>query len=220
VAEVIQIIPAILTNSENELQEMLTRCEDATQRVQIDILDGVFAGNTTIDPTALENTNTKMSIDYHLMVKEPIEWIEKCITGKGDRIIGQIEMMWSQKLFVEEVKARGLQVGLALDLDTAVEKLDPETLYAVDVILVMSVKAGFGGQEFDQRVVEKIRELDHIRARDELSFKICDDGGMTLENVDDVHITGVDEVAVGKRIFEGDIKTNIQSFQNAAHTLQ
>jgi len=86
--------------------------------------------------------------------------------------------------------------------------------------LVMSVKAGFGGQEFNTKVLQKIEELDHIRARDELSFKICDDGGISLENIDEVNVEGVDEVVIGKRIFDGDIRANIEHFQNAAHALQ
>lgn len=216
----IHIIPAILTNSVNELREMLAKCEGNVNRVQIDILDGIFAENVTIDPLYVDVVSTNLLIDYHLMVKEPIEWIDKCVIGKADRVIGQIEMMWSQKLFIEEVKERGLKVGLALDLDTSVEKLDPAVLYAVDVILVMSVKAGFGGQEFNQKVLQKIEELDHIRARDELNFKICDDGGISLENIDEVHADGVDEVAIGKRLFEGDLKENIERFTKAGHGVQ
>jgi len=217
----IQIIPAILTNDEKELQERIALCEGVTNQVQIDIIDGVFADNKTIDPSDLTFIDTKLFIDYHLMVKEPIDWVQKCYDdGRGDRLIGQIEMMYSQKLFIEEVKERGLAVGLALDIDTPVEKLDPAVLYAVDVILVMSVKAGFGGQEFNTKVLQKIEELDHIRARDELSFKICDDGGISLENIDEVNVEGVDEVVIGKRIFDGDIRANIEHFQNAAHALQ
>ncbi len=216
----LEIIPAILTDGPKELREMLASCEGVTPRVQIDILDGVFAENKTIDPLLLGDMQTNLLIDYHLMVKEPTDWIDKCVIGKADRVIGQIEEMWSQKLFIEEVKERGLAVGLALDIDTPVEKLDPAVLYAVDVILVMSVKAGLGGQEFKTKILSKIQELDHIRAYEELSFKICDDGGITLENISGIHIEGVDEVAIGKRVFEGDIKTNIQSFQKQAHSLQ
>lgn len=216
----IEIIPAILAKNFDEALDLIIQCENITPRIQIDVLDGIFADNKTVDPSYIEAITTNLSIDYHLMVKEPIDWIQKCVTGQADRIIGQIEMMYSQKLFIEEVKERGLQVGLALDIDTSVEQLDPAVLYAVDVILVMSVKAGFGGQEFNFKVLEKIQELDHIRARDELNFRICDDGGISLENVDEVYISGVNEVAVGKRLFDGDMKENIERFKNASHGVQ
>lgn len=216
----VTIIPAILTKDLGEAVEKLNLLSGVCERVQVDILDNVFANNLTIDPSQLADIETNLFIDYHLMVKEPIDWVDRCIDGQADRIIGQIEMMWSQKLFIEEVKERGLGVGLALDIDTPVEKLDPAVLYAVDVVLVMSVKAGFGGQEFSPNALGKIKELDHIRARDELSFTICDDGGMTLENSDDVHVLGVEEIAVGKRIFEGDIRTNIKEFKKAAYKVE
>src|SRR4029079_15856558 len=165
----VTIIPAILTDDVHELTNLIRKCEGKTQCVQIDIIDGVFADNKTVDPSAARSLDTKLFIDYHLMVKEPIDWVEKCVVGQATRVIGQVEMMMSQKMFIEEVKEHGLQVGLALDIDTPIEKLDPAVLYAVDVVLLMSVKAGFGGQEFNTKVLQKIQKLDHVRAQDELS---------------------------------------------------
>lgn len=198
----------------------MLQLENVTKRVQIDILDGVFADNKTIEPSIVEEIETSLLIDYHLMVKEPFDWIERCIRGQADRIIGQIELMRDQVEFVEKVTEAGLRVGLALDLDTPIASIDKTIITDVDVILVMSVPAGFGGQEFDKEVLKKIEELDHIRAKDASPFYICDDGGITLSNIDDVHLDGVDEVAIGKRLFEGDISANIERFQKAAHRLQ
>ena len=92
----IEIIPAILTSDPQELKDLLIRCEDASVgRVQIDIVDGVFAKNKTIDPSVILNLNLdlNLSLDFHLMVKEPINWIERCVSVGADRIIGQVELM-------------------------------------------------------------------------------------------------------------------------------
>lgn len=220
----VEIIPAILTDSVTELEEKLDRVDEAVEasganikRVQIDIIDGKFVDNRTIDPSNITGIDTNLSLDFHLMVKEPINWVEKCATAGADRIIGQIEMMNSQPDFIGRVQEVGLYVGLAVDLGTPISKLDPVVLTDVDVILVMAVRAGWGGQKFDRRVLGKIKELDEIRVRDSTPFKICVDGGETEDVIDDTHFAGADEVAIGKRLFAGSLKDNIERMQLAAH---
>lgn len=220
----VDIIPAILTDNVTELTDKLKRIDEAVdadgakvKRVQIDIIDGQFVGNRTIDPSNITGVDTNLSLDFHLMVKEPINWVEKCAQAEADRIIGQIEMMASQVDFVGKVQEAGLYVGLAVDLGTPVLKLDPVVLTNVDVVLVMGVKAGWGGQKFDKSVLGKIKELDEIRMRDSTPFKICVDGGETEEVIDETHFAGADEVVIGKRLFEGSLKDNIERMQLAAH---
>lgn len=213
----VEIIPAILTGSPEELRLLLSKAEGVVERAQIDIIDGVFAANKTIDPSALENIDTNLKIDFHLMTKEPVDWVEKCVRGMADRIIGQVELMSNQVEFVGKVQEVGASVGLAIDLDTPVSKLDSAILNSLDAVLVMSVPAGFGGQKFDSRVLDKIKELDEIRVRDDTPFRICDDGGITFENVGDVRVAGVDEVAIGKKIFEGELRENIEKYRKAMY---
>jgi len=208
-----QIVPAILTSDPNEAKALINSIEGKVERVQIDIIDGIFAQNKTIDPVAIEDIDTILKIDYHLMVKEPVNWVERCVRGQADRIIGQIEIMESQTEFVGKVQEVGAYVGLALDIDTPVTSVEPEILTNLDVILVMSVKAGFGGQQFEGRVIEKIKELKKVRAKDQTPFKIIVDGGVSLENIAMDYFKDVDEVAIGRRIFEGDFRENLQKFQ-------
>ena len=216
----ISIIPSILTKDPEEAREMLSRCEGVVERVSIDIIDGKFADNKTIDPGALSGIDTDLKLDFQLMVIEPVHWIERCVRAGADRIIGHVEHMSDQTEFVGKVQEVGLQVGLGLDLTTPVEKLDPVILNNLDVVLVMSVKAGFGGQDFDRRVFEKIKWLDEVRLRDDTPFKIQDDGGITLESIYNVHKIGIDEVSIGRRLFEGDLTENIYKYQKAAHKLR
>ncbi|OGM04511.1 hypothetical protein A2715_01170 [Candidatus Woesebacteria bacterium RIFCSPHIGHO2_01_FULL_39_32] len=215
----IEIIPSILTNDPEEAKELIASCEGIVERVSVDIIDGKFADNKTIDPSALSDIDTNLKIDYQLMVYEPVNWIERCIRGQADRIIGHIEQMSDQVEFVGKVQEAGLYVGLGLDIDTSVAKIDPTILTNLDVVLVMSVAAGFGGQEFDKRALGKIRELDEIRVRDDTPYKIHDDGGITLDSIYNVHRVGSDEVSIGRRIFEGDLAENLKKFQKAAHGL-
>ncbi|KKQ42688.1 MAG: Ribulose-phosphate 3-epimerase [Microgenomates group bacterium GW2011_GWC1_37_8] len=213
----VEIIPSILTDNPEELRELISLCEGVVQRVSIDIIDGKFADNKTIDPSILFDIDTTLKVDYQLMVVEPVNWVERCVRGQADRIIGHIEHMTNQLEFVGKVQEVGAMVGLALDLDTPVDKLDPTILNNLDVVLVMSVAAGFGGQNFDDRVLDKIKKLDEIRVRDNTPFKIQDDGGITLDKIDDVRLGGVDEVSIGRRLFESDLRSNIEKFTKAAY---
>ena len=220
----VDIIPAILTVSITELTDKVKRVNDASfmegvnvRKIQIDIIDGVYVDNRTLDPSSIANIDTDLGIDFHLMVKEPVSWVEKCATAGADRIIGQIEMMKDQIEFVGKVQETGLYVGLAVDLETPISKLDPTILSNVDVVLLMAVKAGWGGQAFDKRVLEKIEELDKIRARDSTPFKICIDGGETEDVIDDSYYAGADEIVIGQRLFNGDLAENIKKFEEASH---
>lgn len=212
----VEIIPSILTKDPDEAVEMIKRCDGVVQRVQIDVVDGIFANNVTVKPWELKNLNVFLGLDFHLMVNEPIDWVERCLGVGADRIIGQIEMMSSQIDFVKKVEEKNLRLGLAIDLDTSVSKIDESLFEKLDVILVMSVKAGFGNQKFEIRALDKIKELNAIRVKNKTPFRICIDGGETEDVIDDSVFDGADEIVVGRRLFKGDIKENIELFKNAS----
>lgn len=193
----VEIIPSILTSSALELQQLLSECEGKVERVHIDIIDGQFVNNKTIDPTLVQNVETDLLLDYHLMTKEPISWLERCVRGQADRAIGHVELMEDQIKFVEKASDLGVKVGLAIDLDTPVSKIDETIISDIDVVLVMSVKAGFGGQKFMTKALEKIKDLHSIQKKDKTPFSICVDGGITPEIVKDLEKEGVNAVAVG-----------------------
>ena len=211
----VEIIPSILTTDPTEARQLLSKLEGVFQRVQIDIVDGQFAPHRTIDPSALEEAETSAKLDFHLMTKEPTDWVERALRAGADRVIGQIELMSSQFDFVGKVAEVGLSVGLAIDLETAVERLDETILSNLDVVLVMSVKAGVGGQEFDPRVLEKIKKLSALREGDPTPFRICVDGGITPDNIKKVQEAGADEVTVGKMLVGGDLERSLEDYQKA-----
>lgn len=214
----LEIIPAVLTRDPKELEERIEAVEglarlaegDGRQikRVQIDIIDGVFAENKTIGLEVLEGIETNLLLDIHLMVKEPVDWVEKSIRAMGDWIIGQVEMMSDQAEFVGKVQETGHKVGLALDLETPVSAIDPVLLLDLDVVLVMSVKAGFGGQEFQGVALQKAVRLLNERVNKSYKYKVCLDGGINIENIKQVAGVAIDEVAIGNSLFKGDIEEN------------
>jgi len=206
------IIPAILTDDIDQLTSLESKAEGVVDRIQIDVVDNKFAANSTVDPAVLKNIVTILNLDFHLMVKDPVDWIEHCVGGSKNRIIGQLEYMQSQKDFVEKVKTLGNLSGLGVDLATPLDRLDQAVLADIDVVLLMSVPAGFSGQEFNLSVWDKIKIVSDMRKKLNLKFKICVDGGVTKELVNQMEVSGVDEVAVGKRIFEPDLKENLKLF--------
>jgi len=208
----LSVIPSILTSDINEAKELLTRCESVVEKVSFDIVDGKFADNKTITPDLLEDVETELKMDYQLMVVGPIEWIERCVRGKAQSIIGHVEQMSDQTEFVGKVRKVGAHVGLGVDLKTPLSVIDKEILTDLDVVLLMSVPAGFGGQEFRSEVIEKIKRLSELRKKNKLRFKIHVDGGVTFGNIKDIAPAGADEVSVGRSLFKGDLRENINKF--------
>ncbi len=190
-----QVIPAILTSDPVELDELLRQIRDSKKysRVQIDFVDGEYAANKTIKPMEVEVISfIPLKFDAHLMVvQKNLDNYTKNLFG-FDRIIAQMEAISHPEDFV----------GLALDIHSPVRAIEPY-LARLEVVVVMAIEPGFGGQEFDSMTVEKISYLGNLRDLRNLKFKICVDGGVEQEHLPILEKLGVDEVAVGaKRVLE------------------
>ena len=192
-----EIIPAILTRDAKELEAQIRAVEGRVSRVHIDIIDGEFAPDKTVEVEALFGIEVDVLFDAHLMVREPGDFVEKCIRSLVDRIIGQVEKMSDQFEFANKVQEIGHEAGLALDIDTQVSKLDRDVLSYIDLVLLMGHKAGAQGGELDESVFEKIKELQAVRAEVGGRFSICLDGGVNAGNIERIKQTGISEVAVG-----------------------
>ncbi len=193
-----QIIPTVLTNSQEDLENRLIRLKEFSQWIQIDVVDGRFAANRTF-PLEWLNNYQDFSWDIHLMVDKPIAWLEKCFLVAASRIVGQIETMTDQREFVNRLINNGVESGLALDLGTPVEKLDSEALLSADLVLLLSVKAGFSGQHFNPIVFKKIEKLIDLKKELGANFKIAVDGGIdSREMIAKLEKSGVDLCYIGK----------------------
>jgi len=205
----VQIVLAIWTDNPQEAVDLVLAAEGKIDRIQVDIGDGQFADYKTVGPEVFEDLNLKSKRDFHLMVKEPVNWVEKCARAGADRIIGQIEMMTSQPEFVKKVQKVGCQVGLAIDIETPIGQIDNSIFFDLDAILVMNYSAGVRGETFDDRALVKINKLKRLRKKDETPFKIISDGGVNKDNIKNLTSAGADEVVAGRSLHEGNINENI-----------
>lgn len=202
-----EIVPTILTSDLDEFNEKLILAHETVPRVQIDVIDGKFAGRKTVDLSEMIDLRemTDLKRDLHLMVSEPENWITRSLEVLPDLLIGQVEMMSDPLKFINEVVESGMQVGVALDLETPIEKVTEEIYRMADLVLILAVPAGAGGQEFDRRAVEKIKKIREIRQLAEGSLgKIGVDGGLNDENILLCKDAGADVFYVGATFWQAE----------------
>ncbi len=177
----VTIVPAILEKDISSFLEKAERVKNFAKRVQVDIIDGKFAPAITVIPEALKEVDLPIEIEFeaHLMVEEPHEWIERCVEAGMTAVYGQVEMMSDKVVFVADAQFAGLRAGLAYALETPLTGLE-EVINNLDGVLLMSSKLGTQGKEdFDEKVLEKIKE---IRKMDK-SIKIVLDGGIDGKDI-------------------------------------
>jgi ribulose-phosphate 3-epimerase len=157
-----KVIPGILEKNWSEIEEKINIAKAFSDTLHIDFIDGKFAPNTTfLDPAPFKKYATDLFLEAQLVVEEPINYLADLSRAGFKRVIGHIEKMSDQKEFVARAESL-FEVGLAIDAQTPVSDLNVP-LYDLDFVLIMTVSAGFSGQRFDPKLVEKIKE---IRDRD------------------------------------------------------
>ncbi len=199
-----EIFPSIIAADFGRFSEEVLRVEQAkADGLHVDIMDGHFVPNLTIGPQALAafNRTSALFMDVHLMLYQPFEFIENLVRSGADRITFHIEATESPKDLIDYVKKCGVEVGIACNPETSASLLMP-WIGRVDLILVMSVHPGFGGQEFLPSVLEKIEDLHaEIRARN-AQTKLMVDGGINLLTAKQATQAGADALVVGTFLFE------------------
>jgi ribulose-phosphate 3-epimerase len=209
------IIPAVLDNSTQAVREKVNKVKGLVKRVQVDVIDGVFADNLTVTPADLVDVDFRpLAVDFHLMVEDPESYVDECALLRGGsvgvRIVGQIERMGSQEKFITRGHEAGCQMGLAIDLYTPVSSIDQKLFTKLDCVLVMSVKAGFSGQHFVHTISKKIEKLIHSGYDGE----IVDDGGEDPKHILLSKAAGATSFAVGSYLWQHeDIKAALQELK-------
>lgn len=175
----VTIVPAILEKDATAFEEKLKKVWGICKRVQMDIIDGEFADIKTVEPEVLLNIDTIVDFEGQLMVRRPEDWIERCVQAGMTALYGHVEMMEDKVKFVADTQAAGLLAGLAYDIDTPLTGLE-EYINDLDGVLLMSTKAGSQGiNKFDERVLEKIKQVRKMNKK----IKIVVDGGIDLESI-------------------------------------
>lgn len=195
------ITPIIMEADMGVVGEKMSRLRDKReQRVHFDIGDGLFCDLITVAPADLKTIDlTGMKIDFHLLVDDPVEWIEECVALTPNRIIGQIEHMGSQQMFMEAAEGYGIEAGLALKLETPIESIEEEVLERIKTILLLEIPPGTTGSRFDIRVLDKIKRL-----RASYKGQIVVDGGINKGTYKLVMEAGASEAGANSAYWRGD----------------
>ncbi len=202
-----QIVPTIFEKEFAIASEKIKIIKDLSRWIQVDVTDGFFTQGKTFELellNKLENETRNNLLDMHLMVKEPIKWIEKCNFVGACRIIGHVEMMNDRQEFVDKLKDMGLEAGLAFDTDSEIKDIPTET----DLVLLMGRKSGFQAADFEEETYERIKKLVKLREENGLDFEIGIDGGINKEIIEKLKILGVSIAYCGGAIFNGNVKDN------------
>lgn len=211
----IKIAPSILSADFSRLEKEIRRVEKAgADLLHIDIMDGHFVPNITIGPAVVKNIRqvTRLPLDVHLMIENPGKFVNEFIKAGSDMITVHIETATLKEIkkIGSLVRAKGLKFGISLNPATALSAVSGALKYA-DLILVMSVNPGFGGQAFIPSVVPKIRKLRAI-----FEGEISVDGGVNDRTAGVLIRSGVDILASGSYIFRAnDVKSAIERIRNA-----
>ncbi len=191
-----KILPAILTNRRDDLENKIRQSETFTDLVQIDVMDGQFVPSSSITAADLASVKTSVEREVHLMVKHPKNQIESFARAGASRIVFHYEATANPSSVINEIKRMGKKAGLALNPETPIDplvKLAP----SLDFALFLSVNPGFYGSPFVPGVLDKIRAFKALRIPLELGI----DGGIKANNIRQVKETGVDYVCVGSAVF-------------------
>jgi len=177
-----EIIPTILTSDINEFTKKINLVSNIVPWVQIDVIDGRFAPKKTVHLEEMKDLvdMRNLRLDLHLMVEKPEEWVHRCLEILPERVIAQVEKTVRLEEFLQKTIEGGVQVGIALDLETPVEAVPEEVYTQCDLVLVMGVKAGDSGQEFAPVVLEKIRKIKKMVGE---LVEIGVDGGLNEKNL-------------------------------------
>ncbi|MDP2685076.1 MAG: hypothetical protein Q8P20_08650 [bacterium] len=192
------IIPAILEKDINEVQKKLNQLDGIVELAQIDVADGKFVDNKLFDPAGLIDLISPISLEAHLMVSSPEEWLPYLNPAIFRRVYFHIEAVPDPGDLILKLKEMDIEPGIAIKLDTPLDKL-VEYAEWVDSVLFMSIVPGFQGQEFHPEVLERIDEFinqfpEHL---------IAIDGGINENNILDAVKVGVDNISIGSKIFKG-----------------
>lgn len=210
-----KLAPSILSADFSRLGEHVSEIEKAgADMVHVDVMDGHFVPNISFGAAVMKSLvgRTGLPFDVHLMIENPDRYISDFVTENTEYITVHLEACPHIHRTVQNIKSLGVKAGVAINPGTPVCLLE-DILEDVDMILVMSVNPGFGGQKFINRTIDKIRDLDGIRSRRNLTFEIEVDGGVTSQNVGHLIDAGTDIAVAGSAVFSGDIEANVESFR-------
>ena len=211
----IQISPSILSADFSQLGNEIKRLEEGgADMIHVDVMDGHFVPNLTIGPPVIKalKKNSSLIFDVHLMISPVHKYIESFADAGADIITIHPEANDNLEQSISKIKELKKKVGISLNPETQIEII-LDVLNKIDLVLIMSVNPGFGGQKFMPEVLTKIKELKKIQNERKLNFDIEIDGGINFDNSKIAVEAGANILVSGTTIFKsnnGDVKKNIE----------
>lgn len=205
------LAPSILTVKEEERNSVLTELSNlGIVYLHLDIMDGKFVPNTTEGVSMLKKINKfNFVFDTHLMVEDPINYIDKFYKAGSDIITFHFEAVKDVLPLIKKIHSLGIKCGVSIKPATNPEVLIPY-LKEIDQILIMSVEPGFGGQKFMDSALDKIKFFDDLRnENDDYNYLIEVDGGINLNNVESIRRAGCNVVVMGTALINSDSKKEV-----------
>ena len=214
----IKISPSILSGDFSQLGSEIQKLEKAgADMIHVDVMDGHFVPNLTIGPPVIKalRKHSKLPFDVHLMISPVHKYIKNFADAGADIITVHPEATENLEETIKHIKSFNKKVGLSLNPGTQIDVIK-EFLNEINLVLIMSVHPGFGGQKFIPDVLKKIKDLDQIKKQKNMNFDIEVDGGINFSNSKLVKEAGANILVSGTTIFkdnEGDIKKNIETLK-------
>jgi ribulose-phosphate 3-epimerase len=212
-----RLAPSILSADFSKLGEQVSLIEKGGAGIiHVDVMDGHFVPNISFGAAVMKSLTgkTKLPFDVHLMITDPDKYAPEFVTPQTEYITIHQEATIHLHRSIQVVKNLGVKVGVALNPATPISSLE-NVLSDIDMVLIMSVNPGFGGQKFIPVALEKVRALSKLKAEKGLNFDIEVDGGVTLGNVADVAGAGANLLVAGSAVFGADdIVKRCEDFNN------
>jgi ribulose-phosphate 3-epimerase len=211
----IKLSPSILAADFTKLGEQINQVEQVgAQYLHIDVMDGLFVPSISFGMPLIASIrkNSKLIFDVHLMIEDPIRYLEDFKAAGADIITVHAEACKHLHRTVTKIKELGLKAGVSINPATPVNELE-YILNDIDMILLMTVNPGYGGQTFIPSSLQKIRDLKGMLDTAGVNVDIEVDGGITTNNITEVLQAGANVIVAGTSIFKGSVEENVAAFQ-------